>query len=74
MTHLASFEHNQDRMRYGEGRFHGSGVVEAGGKTVIGQRLKNSGMFWTEEGARSELAHAQRPGIIGACSCRAKWR
>jgi hypothetical protein len=29
----------------------GSGVVEAGCKRVIGQRLKQSGMFWREEGA-----------------------
>jgi len=55
LTHLTYFEHNQDRMRYGtyrqEGLFYGSGVVEAGCKTVIGQRLKHSGMFWTEAGA-----------------------
>ncbi len=29
------------------GRFTGSGVVESGCKSVIGQRLKLSGMHWT---------------------------
>ena len=33
------------------GLFTGSGVVEAGCKTVIGQRLKLSGMHWTAAGA-----------------------
>ena len=33
------------------GLFAGSGVVEAGCKTVIGQRLKLSGMHWTVAGA-----------------------
>jgi hypothetical protein len=33
------------------GYFIGSGVVEAGCKTVVGERLKCSGMHWTEEGA-----------------------
>jgi len=37
------------------GYFYGSGVVEAGCKVVIGQRLKNSGMFWTESGAQNVL-------------------
>ncbi|HEY6342295.1 MAG TPA: hypothetical protein VIY49_12445, partial [Bryobacteraceae bacterium] len=36
--------------------FVGSGVIEAGCKTVIGQRLKQSGMFWTVSGANSILA------------------
>ena len=30
-------------------------MVEAGCKGVIGQRLKNSGMFWTETGATNVL-------------------
>ena len=34
----------------------GSGVVEAGCKTVIGRRLKMSGMFWTVRGANSLIA------------------
>jgi hypothetical protein len=48
-------ERNRSRMDYQryrrEGWFIGSGVVEAGCKRVIGQRLKQSGMFWTEPGA-----------------------
>ncbi|MGI8746486.1 MAG: ISKra4 family transposase [Bryobacteraceae bacterium] len=43
------FERNAARMRYPEFRrqhlFIGSGVIEAGCKTVIGSRLKQSGMF-----------------------------
>ena len=47
-------------MRYPEfrrqGLFVGSGVIEAGCKTVIGARLKQSGMFWTVEGANAIIA------------------
>jgi hypothetical protein len=54
------FEANQDRMRYPEFRkknlFVGSGVIEAGCKTVIGSRLKHSGMFWTVRGANAIIA------------------
>jgi hypothetical protein len=53
----AYFEKNAERMRYPEFRrqhlFVGSGVVEAGCKTVIGSRLKQSGMFWTVRGANA---------------------
>ncbi len=52
---LAYFEHNAHRMRYQHfrdlGMFIGSGVVEAGCKSIIGQRLKSSGMHWTITGA-----------------------
>jgi hypothetical protein len=54
------FEKNAARMRYPAFRHHhlfvGSGVIEAGCKTVIGQRLKQSGMFWTVRGANAILA------------------
>ena len=54
------FERNADRMRYPQfrrqGLFIGSGVVEAGCKTVIGARLKRSGMFWTVRGANAIIA------------------
>lgn len=54
------FEKNAVRMRYPEFRrqhlFVGSGVIEAGCKTVIGSRCKQSGMFWTVRGANAILA------------------
>ena len=54
------FEKNTKRMRYPEFRaqhlFVGSGVIEAGCKTVIGSRCKQSGMFWTVRGANAILA------------------
>jgi hypothetical protein len=54
------FETNTERMRYPEFRakhlFVGSGVIEAGCKTVIGSRLKRSGMFWTVRGANAIIA------------------
>ncbi len=56
---IAYFEHHQDKMRYktyrDQGLFYGSGVIEGGCKSVIGQRLKESGMFWTESGATNVL-------------------
>ena len=39
-----------------QGLFVGTGVVEAGCKTVIGDRLKRSGMFWTVRGANAIIA------------------
>jgi hypothetical protein len=54
------FENNAKRMRYPEFRrqhlFVGSGVIEAGCKTIIGSRCKQSGMFWTVRGANAILA------------------
>jgi hypothetical protein len=35
--------------------FIGSGVVEAGCKTVVGKRTKQSGMFWKIQGAQNIL-------------------
>lgn len=56
---IAYFETNSSRMTYGtfrsQGLFIGSGVVEAGCKTVVGKRLKNSGMFWSVKGAQNVL-------------------
>jgi len=53
------FEDNKERMRYPgfrkQGLFVGSGVIEAGCKTVLG-RLKRSGMFWTVRGANAIIA------------------
>lgn len=57
---LGYFVRNIKRMQYGTfrdaGYFIGSGVVEAGCKTVIGSRCKQSGMFWSESGAENILA------------------
>ncbi len=54
------FERNAERMRYPSFRdqdlFVGSGVVEAGCKSVIGARLKRAGMFWTVRGANAIIA------------------
>ena len=54
------FERNANRMRYPTFRtqhlFVGSGVIEAGCKTVIGSRLKQSGMRWTVHGANAIIA------------------
>jgi len=59
-TEADYFERNADRMRYPKFRrqhlFVGSGVIEAGCKTVIGSRLKQSGMFWTVRGANAIIA------------------
>ena len=67
-TALGYFQNNIDRMQYGtfrsKGYFIGSGVIEAGCRTVIGKRCKQSGMFWGEAGAEKVLAfrciHASR--------------
>jgi hypothetical protein len=78
---IAYFENQAGRTRYGEfrakGYFIGSGVIEAGCKCVVGRRLKQSGMFWSETGAENLLglrclilgphdhsAWAARPQII----------
>jgi hypothetical protein len=57
---LDYLERNRSRMDYRryrqEGWFIGSGVVEAGCKRVIGQRLKQSGMFWSEAGASAVVS------------------
>ena len=57
---LAYFVHNVPRMKYRtfrrDGLFIGSGVIEAGCKTVIGSRCKQSGMFWGKPGAENILA------------------
>jgi len=59
-TEADYFECNAERMRYPKFRdqhlFVGSGVIEAGCKTVVAFRLKRSGMFWTVRGANAILA------------------
>jgi hypothetical protein len=54
------FATNANRMRYPEfreqGLFVGSGVIEAGCKSITVVRLKQSGMFWTVRGANAIIA------------------
>ena len=54
------FETNAHRMQYPEfreqGFFVGSGVIEAGCKSIAAVRLKQSGMFWTVRGANAIIA------------------
>lgn len=68
LTEANYFESNKERMRYPkfrkQGLFVGSGVIEAGCKTVLG-RLKRSGMFWTVRGANA---------IIALRCCQLKWQ
>lgn len=57
---IGYFKKNKERMRYADfrrrGLFVGSGVMEAGCRTVVGQRLKQSGMHWTVNGANNIIA------------------
>jgi hypothetical protein len=56
---LVYFRNNRRRMRYQEyiaqGLPIGSGVVEAACKTLVTQRLKQSGMRWDENGGQAIL-------------------
>jgi hypothetical protein len=56
---LAYLEHNRPHMHYdlyrSQGLFVGSGVIEAGCKTVVAQRAKLSGMLWGEKGVQDVL-------------------
>ena len=57
---IGYFEKNKERMRYADFKkrnlFVGSGVMEAGCRTIVAQRLKQSGMHWTVNGANSIIA------------------
>jgi Uncharacterised protein family (UPF0236) len=57
---IGYFEGNRQRMRYAQFRrqelFVGSGVIEAGCKTIVGRRLKQSGMRWSLRGANAIIA------------------
>jgi hypothetical protein len=56
---LAYFRNNRHRMRYqqlaAEGLPIGSGVVEAACKTLVTQRMKQSGMRWEDKGGQAIL-------------------
>lgn len=64
------FRGNAERMRYAkfrsQGLFVGSGVVEAGCRTIFGQRLKLSGMHWTVRGANAIIA-------LRCCQLSGRW-
>jgi len=64
------FKKNAGRMRYAEwiaqGLFVGSGVIEAGCRTLVGQRLKQSGMRWTVKGANAILG-------LRCCQISGRW-
>ena len=57
---LAYFTENADKMRYGlfkaAGLFIGSGVIEAACKTIVGKRMKNTGMHWSKKNAEGVIA------------------
>lgn len=59
-TQAEYFRRNARRMRYPKFRrqrlFVGTGVIEAGCKTLVGSRCKQSGMFWGVRGANTILA------------------
>jgi hypothetical protein len=59
LKEIRYFQKNAAHMRYAlfrsRGFFVGSGVIEAGCRTLVGQRLKNAGMFWSRRGAHSIL-------------------
>ena len=69
-TEMEYFRGNAERMRYAkfrsQGLFVGSGVVEAGCKTIFGQRLKLSGMHWTVSGANAIIA-------LRCCQMSGRW-
>lgn len=57
---IGYFRANAQAMRYEEyrckGYFIGSGVIEAGCRSIVGQRLKQSGMFWSLRGANAVIS------------------
>ena len=67
---IGYFETNIERMRYqrfrSQGLFVGSGVIEAGCKTIAGLRLKQSGMRWTVRGANAIIA-------LRCCTLSGRW-
>jgi len=67
---IGYFRTNAHRMRYRHfrtlGLFVGSGVIEAGCKTIAGSRLKQSGMQWTVRGANAIIA-------LRCCAVSGRW-
>ena len=58
-ANVTYFTNNQHRMKYAEAKNNnypiGSGIVEASCKTLVGQRLKRSGMSWQCNGGQGIL-------------------
>ena len=67
---IGYFQNNAARMQYShfrrQGLFVGSGVIEAGCKTIAGKRLKQSGMQWTVRGANAIVA-------LRCCDLSGRW-
>jgi hypothetical protein len=59
-SEIAFLGKHREMMRYADfrkrGFFVGSGVMEAGCKTVIGLRMKQSGMEWSLRGANAIIS------------------
>jgi hypothetical protein len=57
---MGYFTSNAERMNYGIlcacGIFVGSGVIEAGCKVIVGNRMKNSGMHWSKDHAEKMIS------------------
>jgi hypothetical protein len=57
---MGYFRSNMDRMNYGaftaSGICVGSGVIEAGCKVIVGNRMKNAGMHWLKDSAEKMIA------------------
>jgi len=57
---MGYFRSNMDRMDYGafaaSGIFVGSGVIEAGCKVIVGNRMKHAGMHWSKDHAEKMIA------------------
>jgi hypothetical protein len=57
---LDYFRNNAHRMNYGIfaalGIYVGSGVIEAGVKVIVGNRMKNAGMHWKKDQANKMIA------------------
>ena len=57
ITYFTNHLHQMDYYKYQQNKYPiGSGVIEAACKVIIKQRLCNSGMKWTDNGARTILA------------------
>jgi hypothetical protein len=57
ITYFRNHQHQMDYYNYRKKKWPiGSGVIEAACKVIIKQRLCNSGMRWTDSGAKTVLA------------------